>query len=329
MASLYSGHMLTLFTPSTQVLLALTLSVFTTLSAQAQAPFHFVALGDMPYGPAAQAYPPYRQLIAQINQVAPVFSVHVGDFKSGSTPCTDAEFAQQHAHFQAFAGALVYTPGDNDWTDCHRSNNGGFDPLERLLALRQAFFRPGQSLGQLPIAVENQSSLMPAHSKFIENQRWQVQGVTFATLHMVGSNNNLEARELASASEFFERDAANVAWLASAFQAARERQSRAIVIAFQADVFETRTAFEAFPGWSGFKRTVEDTLLPLAEQWGKPVLVIHGDSHQFRIDQPFALKKRALRNITRLIVPGAPDVRAVRVEVQPGGGFGFDLIEAP
>jgi hypothetical protein len=26
----------------------------------------------------------------------------------------------------------VFTPGDNDWTDCDRANNGGFNSLERL-----------------------------------------------------------------------------------------------------------------------------------------------------------------------------------------------------
>jgi ABC-type Zn2+ transport system substrate-binding protein/surface adhesin len=100
------------------------------------------------------------------------------------------------------------------------------------------------------------------------------------------------------------------------------------VLAFQADVFETRSAYEDFPGWSGFKRSIEDTLLPLAAKWGKPVLVIHGDSHQFRVDQPFALRKAPLRNVTRLIVPGASDVRAVRVEVRASGQFAFELIDS-
>lgn len=307
--------------------LSIGISLMTALPIRAQS-FHFVALGDMPYGPAAQSYPPYRKLIDRINEEAAAFSVHIGDFKSGSTLCNDEEFAQQLEHFRRFKGAVVYTPGDNEWTDCHRSNNGGFDPLERLAALRQRFFPAGLSLGQAPIAVDNQSVVMPARAKFVENQRWQHQGVTFATLHIVGSNNNLEARTPSAASEFFERDEANVAWLQSTFDAAREKGSRAIVIAFQADVFDARTPFEDFPGWSGFKRSIEGTLLPLVERWGKPVLVIHGDSHNFRIDQPFALQKRPLRNVTRLIVPGASDVRAVRVEVRPSGGFGFELIEA-
>ncbi|NBS97939.1 MAG: hypothetical protein EBT08_17615, partial [Betaproteobacteria bacterium] len=46
-------------------------------------PFHFVALGDLPYGPAMLSHPAYERLIAQINRLKPAFSVHIGDFKSG------------------------------------------------------------------------------------------------------------------------------------------------------------------------------------------------------------------------------------------------------
>ncbi len=298
-----------------------------SLAAQAQN-FEFVALGDLPYGPPAQSYPPYRALIDRVNQIAPAFSVHVGDIKSGSTLCSDEEFANQAEHFSRYQGAIVYTPGDNEWTDCHRANNGSHDPLERLAALRKRFFSEGRSLGQRPIAVENQSRAMPAFGKFIENQRWQHQGVTFATLHMVGSNNNLEARDRNAALEFFDRDAANVAWLESTFAQAQQSQARAVVIAFQADVFDIRSVSQEIPEASGFYRTIVGTLLPLARRWGKPVLVIHGDSHQFRLDQPFTLEKKPLANVTRLIVPGAGDVRAVRVRVGQGGTFGFELFGA-
>ncbi len=305
-------------------LVALSLLCAATL-AQAQG-FQFIALGDQPYGPANQA--PYRGLIDRINQLAPAFSVHVGDIKSGSTPCSDEEFASQRAHFQRYAGAVVYTPGDNEWTDCHRANNGAFDPQERLAAVRQRFFTEGRSLGQRPIAVENQSKLQSAHGRYVENQRWQHQGVVFATLHIVGSNNNFEMREPAAVREFFERDAANVAWLESTFEQARQVDAQAVVLAFQADMLDARSAYDDFPGWSGFRRVIADTLLPLAQRWGKPVLVIHGDSHRFRIDQPFTLDKKPLAHVTRLIVPGERDVRAVRVNVQPGGRFSFELVEA-
>ena len=305
------------------VFLALSLLCVATL-ARSQG-FQFIALGDLPYGPASQA--PYRALIDRVNQMAPVFSLHVGDIKSGSTLCSDEEFVAQWAHFQRYAGAVVYTPGDNEWTDCHRVNNGAYDPLERLNALRQRFFTEGRSLGQRPIAVDNQSRHQPAHARYVENQRWQHQGVVFATVHVVGSNNNFETRDPAAVREFFERDAANVAWLASTFEQARRTDAQAVVVALQADMFESRSAWEDFPASSGFRRVIGETLLTLARQWGKPLLVIHGDSHRFRIDQPFSLDNKPLTHITRLIVPGASDVRAVRETVQAGGRFAFDLVE--
>jgi hypothetical protein len=300
--------------------------LFLMAAAQAQQSFSFMALGDLPYGPPEKADGPYRALIDRINTLDAKFSIHVGDFKSGSSLCSDAEFARQLEHFQRFKGAVFYTPGDNEWTDCHRTNNGAYDPLERLAALRQRFYKPGQSLGQQPLALQNQSTALPAHGRFVENQRWMHQGVVFATLHIVGSNNNLEGRHRAAAQEFFERDAANVAWIETTFEQARQQQARAVVLAFQADVFETKTVWEDFPSWSGFRTSIGETLLPLASRWGKPVLVVHGDSHQFKIDQPFQLDKKPLSNITRLIVPGAADVRAVKVTVQ-GSAFSFELID--
>ncbi len=40
-------------------------------------PFSFVALGDLPYGQAAQGYAPYKSLIRSINQERPNFSIHM------------------------------------------------------------------------------------------------------------------------------------------------------------------------------------------------------------------------------------------------------------
>jgi hypothetical protein len=193
--------------------------------------------------------------------------------------------------------------------------------------LRQRFFTEGRSLGMRPVVVENQSRQQPLHGRYVENQRWQHQGVMFATLHVTGSNNNFEVRDPAAVREFFERDAANVAWLESTFEQARRTNAEALVLAFQADVFETRNAWEDYPAWSGFRRVIGESLLPLASQWAKPVLVVHGDSHRFRVDQPFTLDKKPLAHITRLIVPGERDIRAVRVTVQPGGRFAFELVE--
>lgn len=277
----------------------------------------FVALGDMPYGPPDKSYPPYRALIERVNALQPAFTVHVGDIKSGSTQCSDEEFAAQLEHFGRYRGAVVYTPGDNEWTDCHRANNGGYDPLERLATLRQRFYTPGRSLGQQPIAVENQSTVMPAFAPYVENQRWWAGDVLFVAVHIVGSNNNFETRDPKAVAEFFERDRANVAWLRAAFELAQQRNARAMVVAMQADPFDNQQPVETFPRHSGFAASIGDTLVPLAAQWGRPVLLIHGDSHVLAFDNPFKHQKKPVLNLTRLQVPGAADVRAVEVSVDP------------
>jgi hypothetical protein len=301
----------------------------TAVSAQAQV-FGFVALGDLPYGQAGQAHAPYKRLIASINRAKPSFSIHIGDFKSGSTQCSDEEFQTQLGHFSLFESGVVYTPGDNEWTDCHRANNGAYDPLERLQALRKTFYKPGRSLGQSALAVQNQSAVAPEHSAFVENQRWMHQGVMFATLHIVGSNNNFEARDPRAVSEFFQRDKANAAWIRDVFTQAQQSSAKALVFAMQADVFESKSFWEDFPGQSGFRASIGETLLPLAAASTVPVLLIHGDSHVFRFDQPFTLNKKPIPQLTRLEVPGAGDVRAVQVTVDTAQRMPFSvrLIEA-
>ena len=67
--------------------------------AAAIEPFDFVALGDMPYGPDLIQGQAYRQLIDQINALGLPLTIHVGDFKSGIAPCSDAEYTLQQQYF--------------------------------------------------------------------------------------------------------------------------------------------------------------------------------------------------------------------------------------
>ena len=290
------------------------LLVMVVLCGKAQA-FEWVALGDLPYGDAAKVGPSYRALIERINRTKAVFSIHIGDFKSGSSACSDEEFGRQLLHFGLFDAPLIYTPGDNEWTDCHRASNGSHDPLERLSMLRSMFFPASRSLGRRPLAVQSQASEGPAQAKFVENLRWQHQDVLFATVHVVGSNNNFEVRDPHAVAEFFERDRANIAWIESTFEQARRVGAKALVFAMQGDPFELKSAWEDFPPHSGFRASLGQTLLPLAAAARIPILLVHGDSHVFRFDQPFRLGKEPIGNLSRLIVPGANDMRAVRIEV--------------
>ena len=284
--------------------------------AAAPAAFEFVALGDMPYGPDLIAGPAYRQLIDLINQAAPRFAIHVGDFKDGTAACSDDEFRLQWQHFQRFADALIYTPGDNDWLDCHRR---GDDPLERLSALRQRFFSQARSLGRRPIALQRQSELMPAFADYRENQRWLHQGVVFASFHTVGPHNGFDAAQPQVRDEARRREAANAAWIAAAFDTASASGARALVLATQAESLrypdpaepKHSEVHESFP-------SIARVLLPRAQVAPFPVLLVHGDHHRYVTDQPFLDPQgRSIANLWRLQVYGEPRIHAVRVRVQP------------
>ena len=283
--------------------------------------FEFVALGDMPYGPDTMVGPAYRHLIDQINDLAPPFSIHVGDFKDGLAACSDDEYRLQWQHFQRFASALVYTPGDNDWLDCNRR---GDDPLERLQALRERFFATAQSLGQRPIALQRQSTLMPAFARYRENARWAHRGVVFATFHTVGQTNGADAPLASVRDEVLAREAANAAWLRAAFEFARATQARALVVATQAE--SLRRSDPVNPHRQRILApftSIAHTLLPLAEQAPFPVLLIHGDAHNYVTDQPFFnAAGQPISNLWRLQVFGEPRMHAVRVRVNASGAAG-------
>lgn len=290
-------------------------------------PFSFVALGDAPYGEPAEVYPLYEALIDRVNATGPDLVIHVGDTKSGSTPCSDAMLEEQRAFLNRFAAPVLYTPGDNEWTDCHRPKAGGFDPLERLAHLRRTYFGDGsRSLGAAPVPVESQAA-----AGYPENARLLHKGVMFVTAHVVGSNNNFEIRDRAAVAEFFDRNAATVAWVKESFAAAAAADAAAVVVAIQADMFEADFGMPWAPEtWlrhSGFLDFGE-ALKAEAAAFGKPVLLVYGDSHVFRQGRPFP---SAAPNLMSLEVPGDKDMHAVTVHVNPDapGIFSVSLLRNP
>src|SRR5215204_3813399 len=122
---------------------ALVVALTSPLAAESKK-FDFALIGDQPYFPKAgtqQLYPAQSEYINIINDINTKksdveFTVHVGDIKAGDTFCSDDVYSDNLALFNTFANPLIYLPGDNEWTDCHRANNGSFDPVERLQFLR-------------------------------------------------------------------------------------------------------------------------------------------------------------------------------------------------
>lgn len=301
--------------------------------AQAAGPnaFDFVALGDMPYTIPAD-YVKFDRLIAAINASKPSFSIHIGDIKSGSSSCSDAMLQKGLEQFQSFEQPLIYTPGDNEWTDCHRARAGGFDPLERLAKLRSMFFaKPGQSLGKNPMAVESQATAMAdKFAMYVENTRFTKNGVIFATVHVVGSNNNFEPGDPKTAMEYFGRDAANIAWINDTFAKAKATGAKAVVLSWQAEVMDITQKEPELPRASAYVNTI-NAVEAGAKDFAGRVLIVHGDEHIFRITPFLNAKFKPIPRVTRLEVMGAADVHAVRVTVDPDspGVFSFTPLLVP
>jgi hypothetical protein len=209
----------------------------------------------------------------------------------------------------------VYSPGDNEWTDCHRILAGAYDPLERLEALRTVFFSTNQSLGKNPIRLQRQADLDPRYSKYVENAYWIKNNFLFVSIHIPGSNNNNEGTESAI-KEYQDRNQANLAWIDQAFNLATQRNLNGIIFAYQADMFYKPSQLTSSD--SGYRDTLE-SLISKSEIFNKPVLLIHGDTHRLKIDQPLHRKnqKKVLENVLRLQVMGADQVQAVEVQVNP------------
>ena len=273
-------------------------------------PFDVALIGDIPYNALQEVQT--ARLFGELDREKLAFITHDGDIKSGSSACTNDVYQKEFRRFEASKNPLVYTPGDNEWTDCHRPPNPTpeeADPLNRLAYLRGVFFPDGDSLGRKEIPLQRQNDDYP------ENARWQRGGVTFATLHVVGSNNNRpttlpDGSVIGDEDEYQARNAANLEWLADTFDEAEKDRSPAVMLVIQANPFEEDTAQPS--GFSDFKAALEEEVTA----FGKPVVLVHGDSHTFRIDKPVISEKRPL-NFTRVETFGNPDVHWVRATVDP------------
>jgi len=281
--------------------------------------FTFAVIGDIPYGATQVVEFPDR--IRQINADRQVQLIdHLGDIKNGSSSCDDAYYATIKSDFDMFRDPLVYTPGDNEWTDCHRVNNGAYNPLERLAAVRKDFFpRPGVTLGQHPIRVASQTA-----QGYPENVSYQRDDVAFAAVHVVGSNNSLApwsglglaAPTPEQSAEVLGRTAADIQLIRDTFAAARRDHNRAVVLLTQADMFDVTVPDPAYADYFAFTPVVA-AIAQESRNFRGPVYLFNGDSHVFNQDKPLAAGSKWLSfygltapvpNLSRITVEGSTDV---------------------
>jgi len=308
--------------------------------------FTFALWGDAMY--TAADFSKLAPLTADINASKAAFSIYDGDIKSGSTQCTNDVYGRAIDLFNAFEAPMIYVPGDNEWTDCHRTNNGGYNNLERLAFLRQAMFATPDSFGQHTLPLEHQG---PLGGEYAENTRWSYGDVVFVALNVPGSNNNKvngadctnrSARTAADCAadnvEYLARDAANIEFLRSTFALAKTTGALGLMVVIQADpsfdLPETEDVNErtcvrvtngqclpapadptraGYDGYTAFLAALTGETSNFAGQ----VVLVHGDTHFFKVDQPLVDQAHLLPNLTRVQTYGSPNIHWVQVTVEP------------
>lgn len=305
-------------------------------------PVTLAVFGDWPY--SQSLLDNAHLLINSINDDRSVDLVmHLGDIHSGSMPCTSAHIAYDYqsktgnpittsnpgwnqavfSKFQQFERPVIYTPGDNEWTDCHKSKQfSSGAPLKELASVRELFFsRPGVTLGQHAKKVVTQADSYdpanPGDSQFVENVMWEDSHIVFATFNMPGGSNNdtdrwsgIFADNAAQDQEVADRSGANLRWLNATFQKARREHARAVVIGLQADMWDLENGAGHLTNYTPFVQTLAE----LSLKFGRPVLLLNGDSHSYKVDQPLAdptstlgviHNTKAVPNLTRIVVEGS------------------------
>ena len=286
--------------------------------------------GDAPYGTSnadTAELGDTPAFIDQINadpQVASV--VHVGDIHSGKQYCTEAYDRSVAGLWGRFQDPLVYTPGDNEWSDCHKVAEGGGlynkatgqidyvlgsdgqpadyakgDPVDNLALVRSIFFpAPGATLGSGKLQVESQAtSYDPAHPEdaaYVENVTWQRKGVRFVVLNVPGGSNNdadpwykTPAATQRQTDERVARTAADLRWLDKAFAQATAEDAHGVVVIAQADMWDLDG--QPLATAKAHLTNYEPIVASLAQHTnalGAPVLLFNGDSHTYRSDNPFS-----------------------------------------
>ena len=276
--------------------------------------FAFGVYGDGPYHFWENAR--HRRLLADAEAAGLDWIIHVGDLLWGT--CSDEALRDRRARFDELALPLVYTPGDNEWTDCHQARSGGHDPLERLDAIRRILFDdPGTSLGGRPMTVASQAAT-PGFAEFPENVLWTRGGFVFVTLHVVGSHNGtgrFDGRSNAHDEEVRRRTEAAIRWLEDAFARAHADEATGVVLIAHGNV-----RLENGGGGGPYGPLVV-ALERQVSGFPGPVLFIHGDTHEQRVDQPLRDAAGTVHeNFTRLETFGSPDIGWVRVVVDTVGG---------
>jgi len=211
----------------------------------------FYAMGDVPYEPQED-----RLLPSQIADLPDdgQFVVHVGDIKSGSTPCDEAVFQKVSGMLSECRTPVFIIPGDNEWNDCA-------DPSQAWTFWNQYFRRFDRRWNHVfPIFRQIEHE---------ENFSFVINDVLFVGINLVGGH-------IHDPAEWKERHADDLQWIQRNLTQFGETVNSMVLFGHATPKEAHADFFEPFQ--------------PHATAFGKPILYLHGDGHNWVHDRPFAAK---------------------------------------
>lgn len=252
--------------------------------AEVQSRVVFCAMGDVPY--TAEEDQLLTKQIADLPGTAE-FVVHVGDIKAGAPPCEETVYQKVAGMLRKSPHPLFIIPGDNEWNDCIEP-----DPQQAWRFWTRHFMRFERGWQHdLPVfrQLEREENF-----SFVRN------GVLFVGLNIVGGR-------IHDPDEWKRRHAECLDWVRRNLKAKGSDVSSLVIFGHAKPVSNHSDFFNPF---------LED-----AEQFGKPILYLHGDGHRWIHDRPFAAK-----NILRVQVDQGGIASPVQITVtnDPKEPFLFD-----
>lgn len=186
------------------------------------------------------------------------FMFHVGDIKSGSSPCDEKVYSKVAGYLKKLDVPTFIVPGDNEWNDC--------DDPETAWHFWVKYFMEFENNWKLETKIYRQNELK-------ENFAFTSKGVLFIGLNLVGGL-------VHDSTEWRERHISNANWIETHFNRNKKDVWAAVIIA-QANPGEKHLDFMS-------------KFLISAEQFSKPIIFIHGDGHRWIYEESW-LKPNIIR----------------------------------
>ncbi|MFI4940492.1 MAG: hypothetical protein ACHP7O_09170 [Burkholderiales bacterium] len=202
-------------------------------------------------------------------------------FKRADEPCTDELYRHRLNLLESAKNGLIVSLAAGDWSEC-KDTSGRSTAVERLSRLRELFFADEFSLGASKIPVMRQSSA-PKFRSYLENARWEIDNILFATINLPSDNNHYRM-EAGRNSEFEDRLIANRNWLQRTFSIATSKKMAGIVLFCDANPFlkpAPRHLFDSSGKRDGFAE-IRQQLGMLANKFPGKVLIVHNQSGSSR-----------------------------------------------